>query len=354
MAGNTLSAWATTTAVLTLLPLGSVSGQTVGQPLKPVTAAPVIMKPLPTKPLSRPLPAEVKSPVVLTTQNVVLAKPVLVPRPNTTDARMANAQLVASNVKIRERPKMTLVAVAQLAGIHRVNGRASGVMEPGGDYEIGGSGFGAGNGSVFVRHGGRILPMRITHWSDGQIFASLPGDISELPDAGSVELSVGPAGKAVFTTKKFGFRAARADVPLAITDAMFSYDKGKITKFMGIDVPTNRGPDKKSFEGKKVAISRYVSDDGSSKRCFEPGFDRIRTDIPLQPGFQITNIELSPLGTPNRGHYGTSWEANAARIEYGVNRDYTPKFVFVGGSGSCASHYEARLIATGPRGMPPQ
>jgi hypothetical protein len=277
-----------------------------------------------------------------------------VPKPGARNAEAMTAQLTASNVALRQRPRMTLVAIAQTPGVHQLNRQNRGVLEPGGDYEIGGAGFGTATGSVFVRHGGRTLPMRITHWSDSQIFASLPGDISGLPDAGSVELAVGPAGKPAFTTAKFGFRAARADVPLAINDAMFSYDRGRIIQVAGISVPTNRAPDRKSFDGNKIAVNRYVSDDGSSKRCFEPGFDRIRTDIPLKPGFEITNVELSPSPSVNRGRYGTSWEARAVRIEYGVHRDYTPQFGLIGGHGSCTSRYEARLIATGPRGMQPQ
>lgn len=354
MAEITLLARAMAASALTLLPFGFADAQRVSPPLKPITAKPVIIKPTPATPVSRPVPTEIGSPEMVATRSIVLAKPILVPKPGTTDAGMTNAQLVASNVRTRQRPRMDSVAVARLPGIYEVNSRASGVLEPGGDYEIGGAGFGAGNGSVFLRHGGRTLSMTITHWSDGQIFVSLPDSISGLPDAGSVELSVGPAGKAVFTTRKFGFRAARADVPLAITDAMFTYDKGKIMRVLNIDVPTNRAPDQKVFGDQKITVSRYISDDGSAKRCFEPGFDRIRTDIPLKPGFEITNIELSALNTPNRGRYATAWETNAARIEYGVNRNYTPKFVFVGGDGTCTSRYEARLIATGPRGMPPQ
>lgn len=290
---------------------------------------------------------------VLARQSDVFVAPKLVRRPGASSAASANARIGALNVRIRQRPKMMALVMGQTAGISRLNGELNGVFEPGGDYEIGGAGFGTSTGSVFLRHNGRTIPMRVTHWSDGQIFASLPGDVSGLPDARSIELAVGPAGKPVFKATRFGFRAARADLPLTITDAMFSYDKGAVTRVMGIDVPSNIAPERKSFDGEKYSVSRYVQDEGGKKKCFEPGFDRIRTDVPLKPGFEVTAAYFSHIGY-NRGNYAMTWEPGAIRMDYGVDRNYTPRFVLVGGSGSCGSSYTLKVVVTGPRGMPPQ
>lgn len=274
-------------------------------------------------------------------------------KPNAAGAAVLNARIRAANGKVRQRPKIIAVVMGQSAGIRQSNGAIGGVLEPGGDYEFGGSGFGTNTGSVFLRHQGRTIPMRVTHWSDGQIFASVPDDVSGLPDAASIELAVGPAGKLVMITKRFGFRAARADLPLVITDAMFSHDPGRFTRIAGMNIPSNIAPSRKTFDGQAFTVNRAISDDGGKKRCFEPGTDRIRIDIPLNSGFEITGAHFTHHAY-NRGRYAMDWEPGAIRVTYGVQRLYDPKFVFVGGSGSCFSSYTVKVTVTGPRGMPIQ
>ena len=284
---------------------------------------------------------------------VALAVPRLVARPNATNAAVLNARIRAINARVRQRPKIIAVVMGQSAGVRQLNGAAGGVLEPGGDYEFGGSGFGTSTGSVFMRHQGRTIPMRVTHWSDGQIFASVPDDISGLPDARSIELAVGPAGQSALITKRFGFRAARVDRPMIITDAMFSHDPGRSTRLYGIDIPSNIAPSSKAYDGESFAVFRSMTDEGGTKRCFEPGIDRIRIDVPLNPGFEITGAYFTHIGC-NRGRYAMTWEPGMLRVDYGVQRHYDPKFVFVGGSGSCNSRYTVKVTVTGPRGMPMQ
>lgn len=305
----------------------------------------------PAKPIIKPMPRPGQ--VATRPKADIFIAPRLLSKPGGSGAGLASARIRAENVKIRQRPRLAVMAVGQPAGIHRLNGMARGVLEPGGDYEIGGAGFGTAPGSVFMRHGGRTIAMRVTHWSDGQIFASVPGDVFGLPDAASVELAIGPVGKPVYRTTRFGFRAARADVPLKITNAMFSHDKGKIMQIGSLAVPTNIGPERTSFDGEKYEVSRYVFDDGGKKRCFEPGFDRIRFDVPLKPGFEVTAAYYTHIPS-DRGRYAMSWEAGAIRMEYGVDREYTPRYVLLPGHGSCGSRYTVKIIVTGPRGLPAQ
>ena len=288
---------------------------------------------------------------------------VLVARPGATNAARARLRITAANTRIKQRPLVSILTGAKVAGVSRLNGATRGDLEPGGDYEITGNGFGAAKGSIFLRHSGRTITLSVTHWSDGQIFASVPGDIAGLADAGTVELDVGPAGKPVLKTTRFGFRAARADIALPITDAMYSYDRGPITRVAGLEVPTNVGPTARSFDGEYLHVSRTVEDSGSTKRCIAPGFDRIRWNVPVRPGFEVTGYywyhaseEARTDGrtsfTP-RGRYNASWEADTLRIDYGVMRTHLPPFVVIPGASGCTSTYRVKLIVTGPRGLPP-
>jgi len=288
---------------------------------------------------------------------------VLVARPGATDAARARLRLTTANVQIKRRPMVSILTGVKVTGVTRLNGAVRGDLEPGGDYEITGNGFGTPKGSVFLRHNGRTITMSVTHWSDGQIFASVPGDISGLPDAGSVELAVGPAGKPVLKSTRFGFRAARVDVALPISEAMFSYDKGPINRVAGLELPTNVGPTAKSFDGEYLHVSRKVEDSDTVKRCIAPGFDRIRWNVPVRPGFEVTGyywyhaseetrVDGRTTFTP-RGRYNATWEADTLRVDYGVMRTHLPPFVVVPGASSCTSNYRVKLIVTGPRGLPP-
>lgn len=280
-----------------------------------------------------------------------VSAPRLSARPNVRSAAVDSARLRMTNVKVRQRPKLLGVVIGYSAGVRQLNGAAGGMLEPGGDYEFGGSGFGTGTGSVFLRHQGRTIPMRVTHWSDSQIFASVPDDVTGLPDARSIELAVGPLGKPALISKRFGFRAARADLPMTVTDDMFAHEPGRYTRIASIDIPTNIAPTNKAFKDGTYFVTRYVNDRGGSKRCFEPGVDRIRFDVPLNPGFEISSAHFSHIAH-NRGGYAMNWEGTSLRIDYGVQRSYTPRFVAVGGDGSCDSHYSVRVTVTGPRGIP--
>lgn len=282
---------------------------------------------------------------------VTVSTPRLSARPDVRSAAVDSARLRMANAKVRQQPKKLAVVIGYAAGVRQLNGVAGGVLEPGGDYELGGSGFGTGTGSVFLRHQGRTIPMRVMHWSDSQIFASVPADVSGLPDARSVELAVGPLGKPALISKRFGFRAARADLPMTITNDMFAHDPGRYTRIANIDVPTNIAPTSRAFKDGSYVVNRYLEDGGGTKRCFEPGVARIRIDVPLNPGFGISSAYFSHMDD-NRGGYAMNWEPNALRVDYGVQRNYTPRFVAVGGDGSCTSRYSVRVTVTGPRGMP--
>ncbi|MGY4399058.1 hypothetical protein ACVWZA_004271 [Sphingomonas sp. UYAg733] len=328
--------------------------QIVRKPVKPI-----ILKPLPRPTTS----LQQADPNLVAARNVRIAKlktdsnklvaVKTVARPGARTAMTINAQLKIKNATVRQKPKMIAVFMMPLPGVARVNGQAGGMLEPGGDYEIVGKGFGTGNGSVFLRHGTRVIDMSISHWSDGQIFAHVPDDVSGLPDAGSVELAVGPAGKPVLRTTKFGFRAARADYTLPIDNGMFSYDKGRMIRVASLEVPTNMAPSTKRYDGEYYNVSRFTQDDGGDKRCFEPGFDRISTSIPLKPGFEVTAYYFthSPV---NRGAFNFTWEPGAIRVDYGVSRYFEPRYFLLPPHGGCSSTYKVKLVATGPRGMSPQ
>jgi hypothetical protein len=253
----------------------------------------------------------------------------------------------------------------KLPGVANVNGAKSGSFEPGAGYEIVGSGFGAAAGSVSLRHGGRIINLGISHWSDGQILATMPDDGSTtgLPDADRIELDVGPAGKPVLKSNAYGFRAARADQVLTITDAMFSFDPGN-TNLFGIEFPMSMGPTTKRFRDDFYWVERETHD-GLEKKCINLGFDRISwANVPLKPGFEVTGYiwfhtvqkasqEGRTSGTP-RGDYNLTWEGNAVRVDYGVIRYYTEPFLGFDRRGECTSKYRVKLIVTGPKGLPAQ
>lgn len=348
------------TAAIGLALLGSLCPASA-QMAAPRKLGPVVSKPLISKPVVPP--GQQVDIARITASATRLGAGILVARPGATNAARARLRITTANAQIKRRPMVSILTGVTVAGITRLNGAPRGDLEPGGDYEITGNGFGTTKGAVFLCHNGRTITMPITHWSDGQIFASVPGDISGLPDAGSVELDVGPSGKPVLKSTRFGFRAARADIALPISDAMFSYDKGPIARIAGLEVPTNIGPTAKSFDGEYLQVSRKVQDSESTKRCIAPGFDRIRWNVPVRPGFEVTGyywyhaseetrVDGRTTFTP-RGRYNASWEADTLRVDYGVMRTHLPPLVVIPGASSCTSTYRVKLIVTGPRGLPP-
>lgn len=286
-------------------------------------------------------------------------------RPGTLGAGQMQAALIQSNVAVKSRLNKGGVMLSQVVkapGIHRLNGATRGQFEPGGNYEITGLGFGAARGSVFLRHQGRTLQLAVAHWSDTVIYADLPADLSGLPDAGNVQLHVGPNGKAPYQSEKFGFRAARADVLLPITDAMYRYDPNETT-VGSLRVALAAAPRSKSYQNGYYAVSRFIQDD-DQKRCINPWFDQIRWNVPLKPGFEVTRYEFrhDPArdwedggdSVRMRGQYSARWDGDMLRIDYAVARSYTQPYVLLPSSGSCSSRYEVQFIVTGPRGMSPQ
>lgn len=292
---------------------------------------------------------------------------VLVTRPGKMMATAIRARVTASAAAVKRKPKLiaSMMVTMKMPGVASVNGAKSGTFEPGAGYEILGSGFGVSTGSVLLRHGGRIINLGISHWSDSQILATMPDDGSTtgLPDADRIELDVGPAGKPVFKSNAYGFRAARADQTLTITDAMFSYDPGNTTMF-GVSLPTNMAPTTKRFRDDYYWVERQTQD-GLDKKCINLGFDRISwANVPLHPGFEVTGYlwyhtvqkatqEGRTSGTP-RGDYKLTWEGNAVRVDYGVIRYYTEPFLGFDRRGECTSKYRVKLIVTGPKGLPAQ
>lgn len=322
----------------------------------PVAKSPAAKTPIAKAPVAKtPLP-----PTTLIRQPLKL-------RPNMKNASaqvsaLRTANLRVANARKSGKPIMIVSAIAKLAGVGAVNGQRSNFnFEPGGDYEISGSGFGAARGSVFLRHGSRTLAMNVTHWSDSVIYASLPGDVSGVTDAGSVELNVGPNGKSPFKSTKFGFRAAREDKSLMIGDDMFEYDRGRPMNLPGIGtIDTNMAPTRKAREGDFYVIWRRTSGDKADKSCFADGFDRIRWNVPLRNGYEVTGYEWYHGSQKNSGDYRTTgryaanWDGDFLRIDYAVERLDQPNYFLVGGSKACSSDYKVRFSVTGPRGLSPQ
>lgn len=324
------------------------------QQARPIQAkrlpAPAIQK-TPAPPALKKAPAQRLTPPVFERQ-------VQVARPGAQSAVQVRQQMLARTATFRK-PRMIAAQTAtiKIKGIGRVNGSTSGNFEPGGGYEITGNGFGTASGSAFLRlPNGRMLPLGVTHWSDTVIYAQLPDNVSGVPDS-NVELAIGPRGKAPFKSTNFRFRAAREDINLPISNAMFRHEGAGSITLAGRSFPVNSPPNRRTFDGKWYEVIRNVSD-GDEKKCISPGRDRISWGN-LKNGFEVTSFyyERMPFrktdnDTP-RGSWDFAWDGNSIRVDFGVMRYYTPRYVFVGGYGYCSSFYKINLIATGPRGMSP-
>lgn len=294
-----------------------------------------------------------------------LVSSALITRPGVRGAARFRTDLLAANLRVGRKKMVTAVVDGiTFPGINRVNGATQGVFEPGGEYEVTGSGFGRAGGYAFVRTSGRMLQLTVKHWIDDYIVVQLPDDIAGLND-GDAELDVAPEGKATFKWPKFGFRAARVDQPLAIDDGMFRSDPVmKLVPGTNRSFPAPGNPDSKSFDGEYLTVHRDTTDRSGLKLCVEPGVDRIRWHVPLNPGFEVTgyfwghdSMDARKDGsatTMPRGAYSADWDGDDLRINYGATRFYQPPFVLLPSYGSCHSAYRVKLIVTGPRGLPPR
>lgn len=308
---------------------------------------------------AKPLRVIQARPVILPQQPPLTLEPkVLVIRPGAKTATQFRKEMTTATARFRKPGTMiAAVGTVTISGISRVNGATSGVLEPGGGYEITGRDFGTASGSAFLRlPGGRMIPLSITHWSDSAVYAQMPDDISGLPDS-SAELAIGPRGKPAFKSTKFGFRAAREDINLPIQDAMFRHEGAGSVQVAGATIPVNSPPTRRTFDGKWYEVFRYVQD-ADEKKCIAPGRDRINWGN-LKNGFTVTSFYYERMrfkqgehDTP-RGNWAFEWEGNSIRVDFGVMRYYVPRYALLPASGNCSSNYKINLIATGPRGVSP-
>ena len=247
--------------------------------------------------------------------------------------------------------------------IRLVNSARSGIFEPGGQYEVAGHGFGRQQGEVFIRFAGTTLHCRIDHWSEDTLFVGLEPDIAGVPDATTVELLVGVRGSAALRCERYGFRAARAELRVPPSPSGLTYDKGQAIEIAGQTVWTCMPPDHVQSDGEFLNVARATShSDDSHAPCFGVGFDRIRWNIPLNPGFEVVGYEwyhdllrkedVEGYQFTRTGKYNAAWDGDDIRIDYGVQRRRLPPFALVGGSVSCSSGYKVALTVNGPRGLP--
>ncbi len=298
------------------------------------------------------------------------AKPVFKPGGFTSAIQRAGLAAINKDVRrLREGGLLSGAVKVRLAGIHAINGERKGTLEPGGDYELSGRGFGGTPGVVFVRAPGLgTINLRIDFWSDTKIYVGVPGDISGVPDIASVLLVVGPPDKAAYENKRFGFRAAREEVPLCPRKSELTAfsDIGSVGGLATVDFA--KKPDL-SYEDDYLFVRRYRE---SNDECrFGPGEDWLTSDIALNPGFEIVGY-LYYFATPLRGkhdgwkcsvagRYAATWEDGGIRLNFAVQRRYMSPgtanligYIFDIESYEYSSDYQIRWIASGPRGLPPR
>lgn len=310
-----------------------------------------------------------RSPEIMKT-SVVLVQGATVFRSGATAAAHRNVELMQANAGVLARMKAHLPGgITQAAplnhgpAITRVNGHSRGVIEPGGQYEIAGHAFGRQQGEVFARFAGTTIHLTIDHWSDETIFAGLDSALSGLPDCDSIEMYVGVKGSPAIKTTRFGFHAARETVGFAPPESSFSYDKGQPFTVLSQTIWSSRAPNQLKTDGEYLDVYRSSFHDDPHKACFATGFDSIRWNVPVKPGFEVVDFEWyhnalqtgdgSGIQHSHAGDYSATWDGDDIRVDYAVQRDRTPPFALLSGSVWCTSRYKIKLKAIGPRGMPP-
>lgn len=285
-----------------------------------------------------------------------------VARPGAQSTGVLQKQSVAESLRASvatvqeaQRSGSGIRTLAEQPGIHKLNGRGSGVFEPGGRYAIGGREFGTVRGTVTLRSRelGRPVDLNVLDWQDGYILVEMASDISEVPDVRNVELTVAIPGKASMTSNRFGFRAMRETVALKEIPQAAIQTSGQSPR---ID---------RTRAGSGIRVWRNVEDTRDGKRCFDPARDRVHAGrIALKPGFEIESAQVSPmrLRTQERdginetafGKFDWRWEGLDLVVDWGVQRTYNNRLLAVGGQGNCTSTYEVEVYVSGPRGLPPQ
>ena len=307
----------------------------------------------------------------VTTPVITIGKPLRVVVPRAMTAAMWRQTVPTMAVAGLARRKSARQAILEHQErnprIRLLNGSATGSLTPGGDYDIGGNGFGPAEGRAFVRYAGRLIPMSVVYWNERSVGVKVPGDLSRLAD-GAAELAVVPVGKAPMTTRAFGFTAAREDVPIRVSDEMFAHLGAGTIRLPGTtrDLAISSPPHGRGFDDGWNKVWRRVDDAGGNKRCINPGSDKMFLRG-LRNGYQLTawwfardtdfaNANKTALdsSTQARGAWAFKWEPDGLHIDFGVTRTWHHGVGVYGGRGYCHSNYQVKLVATGPRGLAAQ
>lgn len=256
----------------------------------------------------------------------------------------------------RLRTDLSLPPANAAPGIDTVNGEANVLFEPGGRYLIRGAGLGERTGRVEVQFEGiqAYVPTRVISWKPHRIEVEVPAELTGRPDRDHLILNVRPLGANVLTRTGFGFRAARAERPIAIGELTGKYYTPH--PLPDYEARTRTPPETLRFEQK-----------GADERCFEPGMDRIDLGQGrLANGFVVARYEIwfpkleaKVTGGPPEtrytpfGRYSARWRDDEIVIYWGVQRERRGPFAGIGARAKCTSRYRIQLYATGPRGVDP-
>lgn len=301
--------------------------------------------------------------------------PVRVARAAAADPVAAQRQRI-ERMRAQIRVPATRVTPVQLPGVHRLNGQDSGVFEPGGRYLLEGGGFGERSGRVTLRGDG--LPpvdLAVTSWAPGHILVDVPAGISGAPDLQRAELTVASPTARPLVSRRFGFRAAREEVPVPrLPREALVMDRG----FFGDEASADM-----QLGGAHGTFSvQRVTRDPDRSGCHDGANDRVLVDrLPLAPGFEISaaswthdqlrNRETGQTHETGFGRYELRWSGpHLLDIRSGAQRVYFKKSLSAAaviswlatmgwydasppGHAVCTSRYVATLYATGPRGVSP-
>ena len=282
---------------------------------------------------------------------------------NTQQKRILEDQNLALQLSksIHSAPKI------QLPGIHKVSGKSQRNFEPGGTYLIEGKGFGKDKGSVKLKNPQKtsFATLDILSWNDHYILVKVPENISAIPDYPRIYLSVNPLEQQEMTSNAFGFYAKRETYALK-TIPRAALKPLEVYHFVYQNYTL--GPPQATFSAMRWSVAK------DNWICPRPQADMFYPEkVPLKPGFEITGIEWShhqPEHTENNesvksseGKYSFKWlNRNEAKFELGTQRDYRKKEIVAGpkmvlvkkGDAICYNEYRVNVLATGPKGMPPQ